>query len=122
MGNKPNEKVHVATFPAKERMRENLPKAKSITDLPVDKELKHALPFPVIKSRLSSAIIMSYMYTRKKVVMRVIVINRSCRAYIITQEGLPGFLIPRYQNLASLLSSELLISLKLESSSWDDFP
>ena len=54
--------------------------------------------------------------------MKVIVISRSCRAYIITQDGLPGFLVDQYQNLEQLLRYELLIGREFNSPLPDDIP
>ena len=94
--------------------------AESSIDLQVDRKLKDALPFPGIKSRLSSAIVLSFIGRRKKVVMRVIMLSKSCRAYIITQGCLPGFLLAQYQNLEQLLRSELLFSREFNSPLPDD--
>ena len=90
-----------------EKARESLDGIVDIRQFKVDKSLKDALPIPGIKSRICSAIIFGYLNKKKKVIAIVNVLNKSGRAYIVTQIGLPGFLTPHYPNLASLMFSEL---------------
>ena len=74
--------------------------------LKFEKKLKDSLPIPGIKSRLSSAIILSFYSRRKKVVSLMLVLSRESRAYIISQEGLPGFLVEKYNSLSELMRNE----------------
>ena len=70
----------------------DLTKIVRITDLKVDRSQRHSLPIPRLQSLLASATIFSFKGLRKDVIVVLIVLSRSSRAYIITQEGLPGFL------------------------------
>ena len=78
--------------------------------LKFDKKLKDSLPIPGIKSRLSSAIVLSFYSRRKKVVTLMLVLSRESRAYIISQEGLPGFLVEKYRGLSELMKNEFKMS------------
>ena len=81
--------------------------ARSIEDFEVDSNIIHSLPFPGLQSRLGSAITLSFLGLQKRVICKVIVLSRGCRAYIITQVGLPGFLLENYGSLAAMLTTEL---------------
>ena len=58
---------------------------------------------------------MSYFDIQKGVVVKVIVLSKRSRAFIITQAALPGFLLRRYETLSSLVFNELKISVKSQS-------
>ena len=60
-----------------------LKRRRSLEEFPVDPKLKDALPTR-IKSRLSNAIILSYLGRSKVVIKVCLVISRSSRAYVIT--------------------------------------
>ena len=79
-------------------------------NLKIEKKLKDSLPIPGIKSRLSSAIVLSFYSRRKKVISLVLVLSRASRAYIISQEGLPGFLVEKYSTLSQLMFTEFKMS------------
>ena len=55
-----------------------------ITDLIVDHRHRHSLPIPRLPSRLASATVFSFKGVKRDVVMLLIVLSRSSRAYIIT--------------------------------------
>ena len=75
-------------------------KIKSHNDFLVKVEDRHSLPFPAIKSRLSTAHMFSF-YGRVKSSLKLgIVLSVGSRAYIITQEALPGFLTTRYESIS----------------------
>ena len=69
--------------------------------LPVSAGLIHSLPFPSIKSRLCTAYIWTHFDIRKRAVAVLIKLSRSSRAFIITQQGLPGFLLSHFDNIQS---------------------
>ena len=85
-----------------------------LSDLPLDKSRKDNLPFPTLKSRISTAIILTFKGLQKEVVVIAIKLSKSSRAYIISQEGLPGFLKVRYTNSDSWIY-DLLGSAALRS-------
>ena len=63
----------------------------------------NALPIPNLKSRLSTSIIFSYQDRRKAVVKLLLILCHSGRAFVITQDGLKGFLMTNHDNIASWL-------------------
>ena len=63
------------------------------TKLAVKQTQRHALPFPRIRSRLATAIILGFDGCRAMVVSRSIRLSKSSRAYIISQQYLPGFVL-----------------------------
>ena len=69
----------------------------------VEPDWYHALPFHLLKSRISTAIVLSYYDTKKKAVKMTMVLSKSSRAYIITQGYLQGFLLERHENVMSWL-------------------
>ena len=71
--------------------------------LPVNKQLIHALPIPGVQSRLCTAIIFSYQNLNKDVIVIALQLSKRTRAYIITQEGLPGFLFDHHESIESWL-------------------
>ena len=97
-----------------EKARERVEGIVSLKQFRVDKSLKDSLPFPGLKSRLCSAIVLSYLNKKKKVIALINVLSRGGRAYILSQGGLNGFLTPRYDNLSSLLFSELQLTQQVK--------
>ena len=97
-----------------ETARERVSGIVSLEQFKVDKSLKHSLPFPGLKSLLSSAIVLSFLNKKKKVIALINVLSRGGRAYILSQGGLNGFLTPRYDTLSSLLFSELSLTEQVE--------
>ena len=87
----------------------NLVAVSSIQDLVYDPKLRNSLPFPGLKSRLASAIVLSFHGIRRKVVKIVITLNKASRAYMLSQDCLPGFLIEQYPSFESQIFSELYI-------------
>ena len=77
--------------------------------------LRHSLPLPGVNSRLASAVIPGFYGRRKKVIKTVIVLNRASRTYIITQGGLPGFLLEQYDTLESLMYNEHHMTVRFQS-------
>ena len=86
---------------------------KSITDFKFDKDLRHSLPFPELKSRLVSAEILKGYGFQKEVVKIVLVLNRASHAFIISQEGLPGLLLKTYASMEHLLFTELNLEVPI---------
>ena len=85
---------------------------RSTEDLVVDEQLIHSYPIPGLKSRLSSAVIFSYLGLKKDVSRIVMVLSRRSRAYMITQGFLAGFLSLNYENLTSMMLTELKMTVK----------
>ena len=69
----------------------------------VDAGMQSSLPFHLLKSRLSTAIVLSFFSTKKKVIKLSIILSKASRAYIISQDGLPGFLLNHHNNIMSWL-------------------
>ena len=70
-------------------MGANHPIAKAITikvfeELIIDEKRRHDLPFKAIKSRVATAIMMSYRDVKKHVVMTLLLLSNSSRAFIIS--------------------------------------
>ena len=79
-----------------DKYRKQLLKIELLYDIPISKAHRHSLPFAKIKSRLCTAIILGFQGRQKLIVKMLIVLSKSSRAFIITQEGLPGFLIKHH--------------------------
>ena len=75
----------------------------SFDQFSVEQELIHSLPFPSIKSRLCTAYICTHFDIRKRAVVVLIKLSKSSRAFIITQNGLPGFLLHQFDNTPSFV-------------------
>ena len=90
-------------------------RVKRITDLKFDWELRHSTPFPGLKSRLVSAEILKGYGIHYEVVKMVIILNRASRAFILSQEGLPGLLFKTYtyEKMSHLLVKELKLNLPI---------
>ena len=86
------------------------------SELIVEQDLKHSLPIELLKSRLATALVFSLFDRRKQVLKLLLTISKSSRTFIITQEGLPGFLLTFHDNIGSWLN-ELKVSesYKLET-------
>ena len=97
--------------------RLKLQKISRIQEIKIPNSLRHSLPFPRIKSRLASAIICSSFARKKYTIKVLIMLNKESRAYIISQDGLPGFLCQKQQssNFEYLMTSELQITCNFES-------
>ena len=72
-------------------------------EFPVEHGRRHDLPFKKIRSRLASAIILSFRDRKKHVTITLLTLTKSSRAFIITQGGLPGFLLDHHNNSMSWL-------------------
>ena len=72
--------------------------------LKYEDSLRHSLPVPGIKSRLATSIALSYFCRRKNVIKLLLTLSRKGRAFIISQIGLPGFLVEKktYERILSL--------------------
>ena len=79
--------------------------------LRVDPSLTHSLPIPPIESRHASAILLSYFGRRKEVIKFLLTFHKAGRSFIITTNGLPGFLLTKHNN-----SNSFLYELKLSES------
>ena len=90
-------------------------KVKSITDFKFDRELRHCTPFPKLKSRLVSAEILKGYGIQYEVIKMVIILNRAGRAFILSQEGLPGLLVKSYtyDKMSDLLVKELRLDFSI---------
>ena len=97
-----------------QKARESVAGIVSLKQFKVDKSLKDSLPFSGLKSRLCSAIVLSFLNKKKKVIALINVLSRGSRAYILSQGGLNGFLTARYDTLSSLLFSELSLTEQVE--------
>ena len=82
-------------------------------DLTVSPEFTHALPLPCLESRHVSAKIFGMLNTKKKSISILLLLSKSSRAFVITQKGLPGFLIDVEfeKNLKLLKGPSCLLSL-----------
>ena len=58
-------------------------------------EFYSALPFIKIKSRLATAIILSYHGYREEVIQMLLCLNHISRAYIVNSDLLNGFLVEK---------------------------
>ena len=72
------------------------------------------LPFPTLKSRLASTIVLSFQGTSKEVIQLTLILSRKSRNFIISQGGLKGFLVKR-RTSPSLLLKEFRHSVHLRS-------
>ena len=70
--------------PHKAQMLDPQQSKRAFKNLKFETSLKDSLPIPGIKSRLSSAIVLSFYSRRKKVISLVLVLSRASRAYIIS--------------------------------------
>ena len=78
----------------KQNHREFIQDFRTLNQLSVQKSQKHSLPFGnKLPSRLCTAIILSRYAKKKRVVKLLLILSSKSRAFIITQEGLPGFLM-----------------------------
>ena len=77
----------------------------------VKKSRRHDLVIPTLKSRLATAVIFGFQGLAKEVIVTLILLGNSSRAFIITQEGLRGFLNTTYSHSDSWLF-EFQTSLK----------
>ena len=68
-----------------------------------DQNQRHSLPFPGLRSRHATAIILGFDSCRNMVVSRAIRLSKLSRAYILSQEYLPGFLEKQHDTLSSWL-------------------
>ena len=69
--------------------------------IPLEQKDRHRLPFPMLKSRISTSIILSFAGRRKAVIKLSIRLSKASRSFIASQLGLPGFLLPTHDNFAS---------------------
>ena len=69
--------------------------------IPLKDKDRHSLPFPMLKSRISTSIILSFAGRRKVVIKLSILLSKASRSFITSQLGLPGFLLPAHVNFAS---------------------
>ena len=81
----------------------------------ISPEFKHALPLPFLESRHVSAKIFGMLDTKKKSISILLLLSKSSRAFVITQKGLPGFLIDiEFEKKLKLFKeSPALLSLKV---------
>ena len=90
-------------------MVELISKDAKLSDFVVSKELRHSLLTPRLGSRLATAMIFGYQGRKKAVIKLLLLINNASRAFIITQEGLQGFLMEGH-NSAQSFCQQLLTS------------
>ena len=72
--------------------------------VPIKNEQMKLLPFKDIQSRNATAIILSYLDNRQTVLITMQKIAHITRAYIINNQGLPGFLIGKKEHLFKVLT------------------
>ena len=82
--------------------------------------LKHALPFPGIESRNASAHILAMFDLRKGVTKTCLLVDTHSRAFIISQNGLEGFVSLKHNNINSWLY-EARTFLRLAFLTLDEF-
>ena len=74
----------------------------NLSQLKIAKD-RHSLPFPkMLPSRLCTSIILSFKGLSKDVIMLNLVMCHGSRDFIISQEGLQGFLTRVHNNFNSL--------------------
>ena len=78
-------------------------KKRRIASYTVNQSQRHDLPFPGIKSRLVASIILGFDGCRNMVVSLSIRLSKSSRAFIISQNCLPGFIFQKHHNITSWL-------------------
>ena len=76
---------------------------RSVASYVVNQSQRHDLPFPAIKSRLVTSIILGFNGCRNMVVSLSIRLSKSSRAFIISQNCLPGFIFQKHHNITSWL-------------------
>ena len=80
-------------------MKSNSPRQTTTTDeldfekLQIDPQRKDALPIPEIPSRVATAIALSYSGREKEVISKLLQLNKAGRDFIVSQKGLPGFIL-----------------------------
>ena len=102
---KTRRRVEEATFPALVQgpSFEELIKEEDLTKIKTCSQDKNALPFPSLKSRIITAQVLMFLDRQSSVIQLMQVISRRGRTYIITQEGLHGFLLTSHNNPRSWL-------------------
>ena len=71
--------------------------------IPLEDKDRHSLPFHMLNSRISTSIVLSFVGRRKAVIKLSIVLSKASRSFIVSQLGLPGFLLSSHDNFASFL-------------------
>ena len=71
--------------------------------LQVKSSLRHSLVSTMLPSRHATAIVFGYYGRRKSVIALLYTLNNHSRAFIITQDHLPGFTVPIHINCESWL-------------------
>ena len=78
-------------------------KKRRIASYAVNQSQRHDLPFPAIISRLVTSIILGFNGCRNMVVSLSIRLSKKSRAFIISQNCLPGFISEKHHNIKSWL-------------------
>ena len=86
-----------------------------LADCPHIAAHRHDLPFPGLPSRISTAICLSFDDLSTNVIKKMMVLSKRGRVYIITQNGLSGFLMKRHDNCLSWIYDCMLTDLKEKS-------
>ena len=76
-------------------------RVRSIADFKYDAKDRHQLPIPGLQSRLSTALIWSRFDSAKVTLKTLLLLSRGSHAYIISQDGLRGFMPTQYEDFAS---------------------
>ena len=83
-----------------------------LADCPQIAAHRHDLPFPGIPSRISTAICLSLDDLQINVIKKMLVLCKRGRVFIITQNGLSGFLLKCHNNCLSWISDYLRTELE----------
>ena len=70
----------------------------NFNDFPVEQQHKKDLPLNKLRSRLVTAVIFGLHGRKIKVIKMLLTLSKSSRAFIITQNGLKGFLSEHHNN------------------------
>ena len=81
--------------------RKNIKHWNIIVPIKREKNFQHGKPFPSLISNIVTSTILSFYGRRTYVVQLLQNLNHQSRAYIVAQEGLPGFLVVRQTNMRS---------------------
>ena len=73
-----------------------------LSQFKVRPQARHSLPFPDLSSRICSSIICSQLGLAKEAIKLNLILSKESREFIITQQGLQGFLLRVHDNFDSL--------------------
>ena len=97
-----------------EDAKKALKTARNLEDLHFNQSLRNSLPSDLLKSRLCTALVLTGFGLQKKVVKVFLKLSKRSRAFIISQAGLPGFLLTRHDNILSFMHDQFSLTLQIE--------